>query len=61
MGLAHLLWKTGSKIGAFLVILFSMVIPGEQWSHKNADVSEEELTSLTLQWKVFLLLFKNLL
>ena len=26
-GLAHLLWKTGSKIGAFLVILFSMVIP----------------------------------
>eukprot|EP00434_Breviolum_minutum_P046489 symbB.v1.2.042088.t1/scaffold9208.1/size3908/1 len=28
MGLAHLLWKTGSKIGAFLVILFSMVIPG---------------------------------
>ena len=45
MGLAHLLWKTGSKIGAFLVILFSMVIPGEQWSPKNADVSEEELTS----------------
>eukprot|EP00439_Symbiodinium_sp_Y106_P058069 s1809_g8.t1 len=26
-GLAHLLWKTGSRIGAFLVILFSMVIP----------------------------------
>lgn len=26
-GLAHLLWKTGSKVGAFLVILFSMVIP----------------------------------
>jgi len=26
-GLAHLLWKTGSKVGAYLVILFSMVIP----------------------------------
>ena len=26
-GLAHLLWKTGSRVGAFLVILFSMVIP----------------------------------
>jgi len=26
-GLAHLLWKTGSKLGAYLVILFSMVIP----------------------------------
>ncbi|CAJ1332497.1 unnamed protein product [Effrenium voratum] len=25
--LAHLLWTTGSRIGAFLVILFSMVIP----------------------------------
>lgn len=46
MGLAHLLWKTGSKIGAFLVILFSMVIPGEQWRPKNTvTVSEEEFAS----------------
>jgi len=50
MGLAHLLWKTGSKIGAFLVILFSMVIPGEQWSPKKLQLFQRKsLPRKTLQ------------
>ena len=52
MGLAHLLWKTGSKIGAFLVILFSMVIPGEQWGPKKLQLFQRKsLPRKTLQWR----------